>query len=73
MLSPSRWLVVFPLALVAILVAARRVPALAAASAAWLMLAFAGLIFVYWAGEFAPFTLRDEVLTSAHRGGVHRS
>jgi hypothetical protein len=67
MFSPGRWLLVLPLAVLAIGVAARQVPVLATASAVWLVLAFCGLIFVYWAGTFAPFTLRDEVQTSAHR------
>jgi hypothetical protein len=66
MFSTHRWLVVLPLALLAILAAARRLPVLAAGSAAWLLLAFAGLILVYWAGTFG-FTLRDELESSGHR------
>ena len=43
--------VILPLALLAILAALRRSPFLAAASGAWLVLAFAGLILVYWGGN----------------------
>ena len=54
MLKPGNWLVILPLALFAILSAARRSPVLAAASGAWVVLAFAGLILVYWGGKFRP-------------------
>ncbi len=67
MFKPGNWLVIVPLALVAMLCASRRSPILAAASGAWLVLAFAGLILVYWGGKFFPFTLRNEVQTSALR------
>lgn len=67
MFSPYRWLVILPLALFAIVAALPRAPLLAAASGTWLLLAFAGLIVVYWAGTFEPFSLRDELQTSAHR------
>jgi hypothetical protein len=46
----SQWLVVVPLALFAIGVAALRSRALAGASLAWLALAFLGLAAIYWIG-----------------------
>ena len=67
MFKPGNWLVILPLALLAILAALRSSPVLAAASGAWLLLAFAGLILVYWGGKFVPFTLQNEVQTSALR------
>ena len=65
--SPGRWLVIAPLTLLALVAVARRSPLLAAATGSWLLLAFLGLVIVYWAGDFGVFTLRDEVQTSAHR------
>ena len=53
--------------LLALLAVARKSPLLAAATGIWLLLAFLGLVIVYWAGNFRVFTLRDEVQTSAHR------
>ena len=67
MFRPDRWLVVLPLALLAILAVCRRSPLLAVAATTWLLLAFAGLIAVYWAGQFSPFTLRDELQVSVDR------
>jgi hypothetical protein len=66
MFSTHRWLVVLPLALFAIVAVARRTPLLAAGAAVWLLLSFAGLVLVYWIGNFGMF-LRDEVLFTAHR------
>jgi hypothetical protein len=67
MFSPAKWLVVLPVALLAIIAASRRRPAVAGAFATWLLLAFAGLIAVYWAGQFPPFPLREEVQITAYR------
>jgi Na+-transporting methylmalonyl-CoA/oxaloacetate decarboxylase gamma subunit len=61
------WLVIVPLALCAIIVAFRRVPSLAAASAVWLLAATFGLIFIYWAGQFDGTTLQVEVPFTVHR------
>ena len=67
MFSPSRWLVIAPLTLFALLAAVRRSPLLFAATAGWLLLAFLGLVYVYWVGNFHGFTLQNEVYTSAVR------
>jgi hypothetical protein len=67
MFSSGRWLVIAPLTLLAVLAVARRSPWLAVASASWLLLAFLGLVLVYWAGGFRVFTLRDEVQITAYR------
>jgi uncharacterized protein (UPF0254 family) len=45
----------------------RRSPILFAATAGWLLLAFLGLVYVYWAGNFHGFTLQNEVYTSGVR------
>jgi hypothetical protein len=67
MFSPAKWLVVLPAALLGIVAASRRRPAVAGAFATWLLLAFAGLIAVYWAGQFPTFPLREEVQITAYR------
>jgi hypothetical protein len=67
MFSPSRWLVIAPLTLLALLIVARRSPLVAAASGSWLLLAFLGLVLVYWAGGFRVFTLQNEVQITAYR------
>jgi hypothetical protein len=64
---PGQWLIVLPLALVAIAFTALRVPKLAIACGAWLVLAFAGLIVVYWAGRFPSITFPNEVQFTAYR------
>jgi hypothetical protein len=61
---PSEWLPILPLAIFAILVASRRVPWLAAAAAAWILLASLGLVFVYWIGNMPVTTYVNE---TAHR------
>ena len=67
MFDPGRWLVVFPLALVALVMASRRLPLLTAASAVWLVAAFAGLILIYWIGTFEGIALHNEVPFTAPR------
>jgi hypothetical protein len=61
---PSEWLPILPLALLAILVVSRRLPLLAAATTLWLVLAFLGLIVVYWIGNEPVHLYVDE---TAHR------
>jgi hypothetical protein len=63
----SEWFVILPLALFVIVVTARYLPRVAVASAAWLILAFFGLVAVYWIGRFVPFNEADEIHTSAYR------
>jgi hypothetical protein len=46
----GEWLVVLPLALIAIVLAARRLPVIAAAFSAWIVIAFLGLTTIYWIG-----------------------
>jgi TRAP-type uncharacterized transport system fused permease subunit len=65
--ATSQWFVILPLALLVVIVVSRRLPHLAAASAAWLVLAFAGLVAVYWIGRFVPFNEQDEIHTSVGR------
>jgi hypothetical protein len=47
----SQWLLVLPLALVAIVAAARSAPVVAAAVVAWLGLGYFGLATIYWIGK----------------------
>ena len=58
------WLVVLPLALIAIALSARRVPAIAGVVGLWILGAFLGLLAVYWVSvpELAPF-----IVTNANR------
>jgi hypothetical protein len=67
MFSPGQWLLILPLALLTLVVVFRRVPLLAAASVVWLVVAFAGLIVVYWIGTFEGIALHDEVPFTAPR------
>ena len=46
----GQWLVILPLALIALGLAARRLPVIAAAFAAWIVVAFLGLTTIYWIG-----------------------
>jgi hypothetical protein len=48
LLEYSQWLLTMPLTLVALAVAARRLPVQSLAMLAWLVVAFAGLATVYW-------------------------
>jgi hypothetical protein len=64
--SPGRWLVIAPSPSSLSWWGARRSPLLSAATAGWLLLAFLGLVVVYWAGNFHGFDLKGPQ-TSAHR------
>jgi hypothetical protein len=52
---PSVWLVALPLGVIAILLAARRVPALAAVVALWIVGACVGVATVYWVNDVSDF------------------
>ncbi len=52
---PSVWLVIAPLSLIAIALSARRVPAIAAVVAVWLVCACLGVAVVYWVSAEADF------------------
>jgi len=51
MLSPSRWLLVVPIAIVVAAVIARRQPLLAMLVAAFVCVSSAGLVLIYWIGN----------------------
>lgn len=46
----GQWLVILPLALIVLVVVSRRLPVIAAALGAWIVLAFLGLTAIYWIG-----------------------
>ncbi len=64
----GQWLVILPLALISIVLVSRRLPVIAAAVTAWIVLGFLGLTAIYWIGtlevHFYVQTSADRVVST---------